>query len=910
MTPLKFIYPLLGFSLLIPFSPVTAQIIPDNTLGTEQSTVNSTTLDGLPTEMIEGGATRGEHLFHSFSEFNVQEAQRVYFANPSGINNILSRVTGNNISEILGTLGVNGGANLYLINPNGILFGENAQLDIRGSFYATTADHLLFDNYEFSAKNPDSPPLLTLNITPGIQYPDNSQGTITNQGNLTVGEDLTLVGQNLDVTGNLESGENLTLLGTDTITIKDSIDRPIILNAGQNLLIQGNETIDIFALNHLDSGLVSGGDLTLRSQNAISGDAHFWVGGTFSIEKLDETRGDFYSKEDPIVLATGNVMMNDYTGASLHILAGGSVTIGDINITDSGTDNTTINTNNSDPFIKQLAQFNLSDGTPVEVDGSSATYHTLDIRAGIDWSQIGGLPVSLQNTEITLTPVAVTYNNLANRADINVGEIDINGVSLTPIGTGGQVFLTNQYFANNLPGNITVDGVIDTRDLLGGGLVYIDSRNDINVNQGINASSFLPKNMGNGGNVILLSNETITLGAEILSEGLEGGNITLEANNPLVLDYGVFSRSYSSTSKNQGGNIEITTSQTLTIQAGARLSTQTVGTVNAGNITVNAGAINIQNKTNLASDTGIVANTAGTGIAGNIALNTGEMYLDNGFIFANTFRDSTSPTAPLGDGGQITVNTNDLTLENGSFLSTASQSEGVGGTIQVNANNSVNLIGTNDQGLPSGFIFGGFSSGDAGQLRINTRDLSITGGGLISGSAYDSGKAGDITVNARESVTVQGSGLNAPSGLVYETGGTGNAGNFTLETGALNILDGGNVSAQSIGTGNAGTFTVDARDILVRGESGDGRFQSRLFFDSANAGNAGRLQVQTQRLRVEEGGQVAGTTRGSGDGGFLGVNATELVNIDGSGSGLFFESLGSGDARGIELRTGDLTVQN
>lgn len=100
-----------------------AQLIPDGTLSEEPSRVAP---QGLR-DLIEGGAIRDTTLFHSFREFNVNDAQQVYFANPDGIVNILTRVTGNNISRILGTLGVLGSANLFLINPNGIIFGSKSQ---------------------------------------------------------------------------------------------------------------------------------------------------------------------------------------------------------------------------------------------------------------------------------------------------------------------------------------------------------------------------------------------------------------------------------------------------------------------------------------------------------------------------------------------------------------------------------------------------------------------------------------------------------------------------------------------------------------------------------------------------------------------------------------------------------------
>ncbi|HAG85311.1 MAG TPA: hypothetical protein DCL61_30235, partial [Cyanobacteria bacterium UBA12227] len=97
--------------------PILAQVIPDDTLGSEGSVVTPDLLiREILSDKIDGGAIRGANLFHSFTEFNVGEGRGVYFANPTGIENILSRVTGGNASHILGRLGVLGEANLFLLN--------------------------------------------------------------------------------------------------------------------------------------------------------------------------------------------------------------------------------------------------------------------------------------------------------------------------------------------------------------------------------------------------------------------------------------------------------------------------------------------------------------------------------------------------------------------------------------------------------------------------------------------------------------------------------------------------------------------------------------------------------------------------------------------------------------------------
>jgi filamentous hemagglutinin family protein len=186
-----------------------SKIVPDGTLGNESSVVVRN-FRGLSVEAIDGGAQRGQNLFHSFQEFNVSEGRGAYFYSPdAGIVNILARVTGGNPSEILGVLGTFGNSqpNLFLINPNGIIFGRNARLNVGGSFFASTANSVVFDNgYQFSATNPQAPPLLTINVPLGLQFGANP-GRIVNQSvvGLAVqpGRTLALVGGEVALEGGI-----------------------------------------------------------------------------------------------------------------------------------------------------------------------------------------------------------------------------------------------------------------------------------------------------------------------------------------------------------------------------------------------------------------------------------------------------------------------------------------------------------------------------------------------------------------------------------------------------------------------------------------------------------------------------------------------------------------------------------
>ena len=213
---LKLLLLICGF-LTVNNTPAIAQITPDNTLGAESSRVLP---NGNIDKIIDGGALRDRNLFHSFQEFNINNGQSVYFNNPSGIENILTRVTGGNASNILGTLGVDGAANLFLINPNGILFGENASLDVQGSFVGSTADSIKFaDGIFFSAINNQETPLLTISLPIGLQMGQNP-GKITVKGNghnLTYETDLFTLATIRDDVGGLQTqtGKTLALVGGD-----------------------------------------------------------------------------------------------------------------------------------------------------------------------------------------------------------------------------------------------------------------------------------------------------------------------------------------------------------------------------------------------------------------------------------------------------------------------------------------------------------------------------------------------------------------------------------------------------------------------------------------------------------------------------------------------------------------------
>lgn len=655
---------------------VYGQIIPDNTLGAEASIVNPDGGDNL----IQGGAIRGNALFHSFADFNVTTSQQVYFANPTGIDNILSRVTGLNPSQIDGLIGVSGNANLFLINPNGVIFGPEARLDVSGSFLASTSDRFEFtDGTEFRATNPNAAPLVSVNIPLGLQLGLDAPAALVNEADLAVGEDLTLVAASVTSPGQLsapngtvnvlgtvgdvqiqsvtaESAQltastnlileasylatdaDLTLTAGQTVRIRDTIETPFLAIAGGNLHIQGDQEIDILALNHPQTPFQSGGNLTLMSDGPISGDAHFYSGMGFMVLDLAGNPGSYISYYDPIISVNGDVLFGDYTGVALKVEATGSI-VADGNITITGADTTLV-----------------ADGSGSDVD-LLASQPALILRAGL--TMLENAPTTLPTT-VDTTVFNPTVSGLVPGSIQVVGNID------TP---GGPIILAAL-------GEILATGDISTFTEGDTGDITIQAGSDVAVNNITSDASF-----GDTGDISLTSDSgSITITGNIVAETTDGtgttGDVTLRATDKVSIVGGsVF------ITVNDGGvtgDLRINTNS-LVVQDAALLVSNPIAS--AGSIQITAGEVILDN-----GQLGTLTQQSADGNSGNIGINLTSDTETN----ILTLRDDSQITAnnldAAGSGGKITITANAIVaetpVEEGNDIFTLSASA-TGGAISI-----------------------------------------------------------------------------------------------------------------------------------------------------------------------------------------------------------------------------------
>nr|ALT22079.1 filamentous hemagglutinin family domain-containing protein [Anabaena sp. XPORK15F] len=927
MKPVKsiFLY-ILGMSLLTITNIISSnqkslsEIIPDQTLGTNINNSNPAKI------IIEGGTEKGINLFHSFEKFNVSENGNVYFFNPTGVENILTRVTGSNASQILGKLGVEGSANLYLINPQGIYFGNNASLDIVGSFIATTADSItLGENGLFSATAPNSSNLLS--IAPNalfINALNNQEATIENHANLKIadGSNITLFAANINNLGELTaSGGNIELTATGNIIVQGNIDTTNPTDDAGNIKInstQGNIKIEDSSLKSNTSTVDGkGGDITISAgeigdipaiqltdttidatgfgANGESGEIRITATNNGEIRLLGQTyQPNIYSD----TFATDIESQGKQTGGNIQI-QGGNININNYNI-----DNTVrkdsygnggkieiignkINIENNSRIKTEVQTGSLAKSGDIFIKGyNSVQFQNSHIIASNESEGVAGnikihgdQLVSLTNSKINSNSQNINEGYSEIEIKSKTGSINLNNVTLDTSTSGTSDAGT---LALNAGDTININNQSTLSSQGKDGYIFIDSQ-QLNID-----SSTLTTNNSTSNSYAGFMKFTITKLAEINSSNLfsEGNLGYIDIDSPLLTINNTKINTNSPNSNDYAGYIKFSSLEKLQLVNSTLNSQGQRGDIliESPNVVINNSIFNTTNSyvkdaINESIDSGYISIQAANKIS----------IFNNSKLIAFTQR--------RGNAGNITLNspTGSITINNDSLLSSSIEANGIGkgGYIQMNTQKLQLLGGTEIKTYvePGG-------AGDAGNINLKNLNTLEINNSQISATSID-GQAGNIDIDAKNSVEITKSG-----NIFVESTGTGVAGSLNINTDQFLISDGAKISASN-NNGAGGSINITANKFTANNAA-------QLVSSTSGNAEAGNIVLKVKDNITLDGvntGIFASTNPGSsGDSGSINIDPEIMIIQNGAGIGV--NSKGTGKGGDISLKANTLTLDN
>ncbi|MGA9379557.1 MAG: filamentous hemagglutinin N-terminal domain-containing protein, partial [Phormidium sp.] len=624
--------------------PTSAQIVPDKTLPNNSivtpsnNTSPSITVpgQGIPViYLINGGTQTGKNLFHSFQEFSLPTSHTANFNNPVDIQNIITRVTGNSISNIDGLIKANGSANLFILNPNGIIFGPNAQLNIGGAFIASTAQAINFaDGTQFSANSTGTTPLLTVSVPLGLQInsPTFPSPGITVQGsNLQVqpGQTISLVANQINfIGGNLKAEQGRIELAsiTNGSWLLFSNIQPPTTQLGD---IQLSQTATV------DASGSGGGNILIQSRSLRLTDGSQIKANTLGSE------------------AGGNITVNaSETVDIIGRLADGTPSALQTRVESNATGNGgNINIITRNLRVEGGARVAASSLTDAPTNAGN-----ISVQA-TDKVEIIGVKDVIQNQENIIYPSALSTQTTGEG---NAGKIEIQTGNLVTR-EGGQI--SSETFAAGKAGNIDIQA----------NQIKIDGRSF----DGTQPSGILARTkeeaLGNAGNInINTENLTVTNGARITASSLGSGiagNLSIRAQETVEV---------TGVGKNIDGSVNPT-----------QISVLTTGSGEAGNL-------EIQSRKLIAENGGqISASTQGISNGGSLTVKAEEVQLigrSTDGIFPSGLLARVEPQA-TGRAGDVVIETQRLTLTNGARITASSLGQGKAGTLTIRAAERVEVNG-------------------------------------------------------------------------------------------------------------------------------------------------------------------------------------------------------------------------
>ncbi|GAB4371472.1 MAG: hypothetical protein Kow00121_13040 [Elainellaceae cyanobacterium] len=710
-------------------APAHAQVIPDASLPQRSRATSRGN-----TTIITGGTQSGTNLFHSFEEFSVPTGGIASFQdiNPN-INNLISRITGSSISNIDGVLealqtnGAISSANFFLINPNGIVFGSNASLNLGGSFVATTGDRLLFsDGTEFRADGSQSS-LLTVSVPDGIQF-GQAPGAIRNQSRVNFAEDE--FGNPLRGGLQVAPGRTLALVGSQ------------IAFAGGVLTAAGGRielgSVDDFSLVHLhttESGWRLAYDEAQFQNIRFSQASHLIAngigGGSIQIQGRRIALTD---RSSVLSFTQGNLHGGNISVRANQLFLGRLSRIATATQSSGDSGNITI-------FANQL---NLTDGAQVSSRTlNSGSGGNITIAANsIDLSGRGGFFLSADGDlffNITGLYSQSAASGSAGALTILTRNLHLSRgaqINATAFGSGNSGVVRIEAETIDLAGVFSFQGepLLDSngRPLPSGFFTGTRQANDrVPTGNGgdvtITTASLTlqdgaaiktnTEGSGNSGNLFIRASESIAV------SGIAG--LGLPPSFILAASGGVpnIPGSGDAVATGRGGTLDIRTGE-LRVEAGAAIA---VGSLNPAGNARGAGELRIHAQTVDLEDQGRLLAETNSGDGGNITLQVEDLL----FLRRKGQISTTAGNAETGgDGGNININTPNgwiITAPSDDSDITANAFEGNGGEVEI-ITRSLFGLEARDRQTSLSDITASSEFGLSGSVQISTLDIDPTQG--------------------------------------------------------------------------------------------------------------------------------------------------------------------------------------
>jgi filamentous hemagglutinin family protein len=845
----------------------------------------------------EYGRLEQTNLFHSFSQFNLHSGESAVFSGPESVQNIISRVTGQNISWINGSIESNiPHANFYLLNPSGVIFGKNATLDIDGSFYVSTADYLtLGNNGVFNTNSFLDCDILTSEAPTAFGFIDPLMASIFFEGgektnaspelgiHVSAGQRISVIAGNINIKGTWYKTQQIDENGHLVFeSVVDQWGHPVYLldeNGNQIPVLaldENNNPIPVMETVYPPSLLASGGQIQLLTS------------GPETLVSIDPDHLDRENMEGTIHISENAEINVSGQGGGDIIIKGGQFFLDHSNLrseTFGNTDGGKIDIHANDVYLRRGAQI-----------------------SGNIYGTGKGSDIDIQATN----SITAEYQSDINPNTTTISALSEHYLVDHETGDSGHIHLASKMilFKDAAQIESSQKGKDATILLEADTVSFVEAANIRSVQYG-----------SENADISIIANDMIAFHAAQVnvdsdqnenSQPAEAGNIHLKSNDILFSEKACISY----LTYGNGGDISIE-GNTISFIDGAYMET-------------------IARNTGAASHIKLLAQTF---LLFSGREDTQDIPVESSYISMNAKDQANLPS--------LLLDAQNISFINWAYIESNNNGTGKGGILSLRADESISFVSNvhnynvsigNSEGVivlihgETGIRLTSNSleenAGNAGTLMLDAENIFFVDGAFIKANTLGCGKGGDVTLMASQHILFDGESRwigNAPSAndnpwntkidmtSSGENINSGDAGKLIIDANTIEFSNGATINSESLGTGNGGIVQLYARDILeIWGEDDDNSvsaIHASTKYHGIGAGDAGTIEIHAKEFRLSNGSYINSSSYGAGNGGSIHVFAENisLADMDSTGnpsniySGSESTSLNPGDGGTIYL---------